>query len=66
MILLLLGGAVDPRGAQLVSVATTCCCSPWNLRKGLDMFPALTQFFNDFTIFGGDLLSIALEATFGA
>ena len=30
------------------------------------MFPALTQFFNDFTVFGGDLLSIALEATFGA
>ncbi|WP_265738792.1 hypothetical protein [Gordonia zhenghanii] len=25
------------------------------------MFPALTQFFNDFTVFGGDLLSIAFS-----
>lgn len=25
------------------------------------MFPALTQFFNDFSVFGGDLLSIAFN-----
>lgn len=30
------------------------------------MFPALTQFFNDFTVFGGDLLHIAITIGFGA
>lgn len=29
------------------------------------MFPALTQFFNDLTIFGGDFLSIAVTFGFG-
>lgn len=29
------------------------------------MFPALTQFFDDLTIFGGDLLSIALTLSIG-
>ncbi len=29
------------------------------------MFPALTQFFNDVTIFGGDLLHIAITVGFG-
>ncbi|WOC11516.1 hypothetical protein MP11Mi_05880 [Gordonia sp. MP11Mi] len=29
-------------------------------------FPALTQFFNDFTVFGGDFLSIALTFGLGA
>lgn len=29
------------------------------------MFPALTQFFNDFTVFGGDLLHIAITFGFG-
>ncbi|MBM7367339.1 hypothetical protein JOC45_002039 [Gordonia hydrophobica] len=29
------------------------------------MFPALTQFFNDFSIFGGDLLHVAITFGFG-
>ncbi len=29
------------------------------------MFPALTQFFNDFTVFGGDLLHIAVTLGLG-
>jgi hypothetical protein len=28
-------------------------------------FPALTQFFNDLTIFGGDLLSLSFTFGFG-
>jgi len=30
------------------------------------MFPALTQFFNDVTIFGGDLLHVAITLGIGA